>query len=106
MNAKPQIRLVTFGYWAVIEVTLIRYPVLSLSAECRYDELCKALGGDGYFVRDVPEIQRALSKVLSLFLFSLLSLVARVSFLFLLSFSVSGIRKERRSKRDQRNHLY
>lgn len=40
----------------------LQYPVLSLSAECRYDELCKALGGDGYFVRDVPEIQRALSK--------------------------------------------
>ncbi|KJH45319.1 thiamine pyrophosphate enzyme, central domain protein [Dictyocaulus viviparus] len=37
------------------------YPVLSLSAECRYDELCKALGGNGYFVRSVPELKRALS---------------------------------------------
>ncbi|VDL62760.1 unnamed protein product [Nippostrongylus brasiliensis] len=38
------------------------YPVLSLSAECRYDEMCKSLGGDGYFVRSVPEIERALAK--------------------------------------------
>ncbi|KAK6011606.1 thiamine pyrophosphate enzyme, TPP binding domain protein, partial [Ostertagia ostertagi] len=40
----------------------LQYPVLSLSAECRYDELCKALGGDGYFVRSVPEIERALAQ--------------------------------------------
>nr|CDJ96322.1 Thiamine pyrophosphate enzyme domain containing protein [Haemonchus contortus] len=40
----------------------LQYPVLSLSAECRYDELCKALGGDGYFVRSVPEIEQALAK--------------------------------------------
>ncbi|KAK6732866.1 hypothetical protein RB195_016939 [Necator americanus] len=39
------------------------YPVLSLSPECRYDELCRALGGDGYFVKNVPEIEQALSKV-------------------------------------------
>ncbi|KAK6732867.1 hypothetical protein RB195_016939 [Necator americanus] len=38
------------------------YPVLSLSPECRYDELCRALGGDGYFVKNVPEIEQALSK--------------------------------------------
>ncbi|ETN74592.1 thiamine pyrophosphate enzyme, TPP binding domain protein [Necator americanus] len=38
------------------------YPVLSLSPECRYDELCRALGGDGYFVKNVPEVEQALSK--------------------------------------------
>ncbi|KAJ1354521.1 hypothetical protein KIN20_011495 [Parelaphostrongylus tenuis] len=40
----------------------LQYPVLSLSAECRYDKLCKALGGEGYFVRSVPEIKQALSE--------------------------------------------
>ncbi|KAJ1354524.1 hypothetical protein KIN20_011499 [Parelaphostrongylus tenuis] len=39
----------------------LQYPVLSLSAECRYDNLCKALGGEGYFVRSVPEIKQTLS---------------------------------------------
>ncbi|VDM58797.1 unnamed protein product, partial [Angiostrongylus costaricensis] len=39
----------------------LQYPVMTLSAECRYDELCKALGGEGYFVRSVPEIRQALS---------------------------------------------
>ncbi|KAE9413705.1 hypothetical protein Angca_007828 [Angiostrongylus cantonensis] len=39
----------------------LQYPVLTLSAECRYDELCKALGGEGYFVRSVPEIRQALT---------------------------------------------
>ncbi|EYC20616.1 hypothetical protein Y032_0021g315 [Ancylostoma ceylanicum] len=40
----------------------LQYPVLSLSAECRYDQMCSALGGDGYLVRSVPEIKQALSK--------------------------------------------
>ncbi|VDM76792.1 unnamed protein product [Strongylus vulgaris] len=38
------------------------YPVLSLSPECRYDEMCAALGGDGYLVKTVSEIKHALSK--------------------------------------------
>ncbi|VDO05509.1 unnamed protein product [Haemonchus placei] len=51
-----------FGFSAMELETIARYPVLSLSAECRYDELCKALGGDGYFVRSVPEIEQALAE--------------------------------------------
>ncbi|VDN19439.1 unnamed protein product [Cylicostephanus goldi] len=38
------------------------FPVLSLSPECRYDEMCCALGGDGYLVKTVPEIKEALHK--------------------------------------------
>ncbi|KIH64247.1 thiamine pyrophosphate enzyme, TPP binding domain protein [Ancylostoma duodenale] len=34
----------------------------AVEAECRYDQMCSALGGDGYLVRSVPEIKQALSK--------------------------------------------
>ncbi|ULU06171.1 hypothetical protein L5515_014337 [Caenorhabditis briggsae] len=37
-------------------------PVLSLTAECRYEEMCKAFGGAGAVVRTVPEIKAALEK--------------------------------------------
>lgn len=37
-------------------------PVLSLTAECRYEEMCKAFGGAGTVVRTVPEIKAALEK--------------------------------------------
>ena len=41
----------------------LQFPVLSLSAECRYDRMCEALGGDGYFVNNVPDIAKSLKKV-------------------------------------------
>lgn len=37
-------------------------PVLSLTAECRYEQMCQAFGGDGAVVRTVPEIKAALEK--------------------------------------------
>lgn len=36
---------------------------MSLSAECRYDKMCEALGGDGYLVNSVPDIAKSLEKV-------------------------------------------
>ncbi|CAB3403771.1 unnamed protein product [Caenorhabditis bovis] len=36
--------------------------VLSLTAECRYEKMCEAFGGQGYFVRSVPEIKKALEQ--------------------------------------------
>lgn len=40
----------------------LRLPVLSLCPECRYDKMCEALGGSGFCVRSVPEIQSALQE--------------------------------------------
>ncbi|CAJ0571983.1 unnamed protein product, partial [Mesorhabditis spiculigera] len=40
----------------------LQFPVLSLSAECRYDKMCESLGGVGYTARTVPEIKQCLAK--------------------------------------------
>ncbi|CAD6192219.1 unnamed protein product [Caenorhabditis auriculariae] len=40
----------------------LNLPVLSLTAECRYEKMCQAFGGEGHFVRSVPEIKDALEK--------------------------------------------
>ncbi|CAJ0957642.1 unnamed protein product, partial [Mesorhabditis belari] len=40
----------------------LQLPVLSLSAECRYDKMCESLGGVGYTARSVPEIKQTLEK--------------------------------------------
>lgn len=41
----------------------VRLPVLSLSADCRYDKMCEALGGRGWLVKSKQEIANALKEV-------------------------------------------
>uniref|UniRef100_A0AC34GEY2 Thiamine pyrophosphate enzyme TPP-binding domain-containing protein n=1 Tax=Panagrolaimus sp. ES5 TaxID=591445 RepID=A0AC34GEY2_9BILA len=38
----------------------LQYPVLSLTPECRYDEMAKAFGGRGVLCRTVDEVRKAL----------------------------------------------
>ncbi|CAB3405522.1 unnamed protein product [Caenorhabditis bovis] len=37
-------------------------PVLSLTAECNYEKMCEAFGGQGFLARTVPEIRDSLEK--------------------------------------------
>uniref|UniRef100_A0A7E4WDL0 2-hydroxyacyl-CoA lyase n=1 Tax=Panagrellus redivivus TaxID=6233 RepID=A0A7E4WDL0_PANRE len=43
----------------------LNLPVLSLTPEARYDKMCEAFGGRGYFVRSVDEIRAALTDAYS-----------------------------------------
>ncbi|TMS34892.1 hypothetical protein L596_002392 [Steinernema carpocapsae] len=49
--------------WKMIEGDkTTNIPVLSLSPECRYEKMCKALGGRGILAHSVPEIRNALNE--------------------------------------------